>query len=334
MRLIPLLILVLFLSACKEGDRSTEEVESFAGVAMTIPYRIKIGHPLSPQERERIEGVIRATFTDVDQTFNKFNPLSELSQLNKIDAYVREPVSVELADILEQTADIVALSNGKFDPTVEPAQQLWQEHLEAGSKPPEEAVEAVSAAVGWNRVHYEENRFWKDNPGTRIDLGGIAKGLCVDMLTDRLAGAGFQNLFVEWGGEIRAQGNHPSGRPWTVYISRLDDTDPDHAIDYVTLNNQAIATSGDYLQRWTVGGMTYTHIVDPGSCSPLIVGGKAIASATVVAPTCAIADALATALMLFPTAGEAKAWAEKIKEQRPEISFWIITREDEEEHGL
>lgn len=320
------LLALLLLASCSPKEEKPK-VTPFSGVAMTIPYRILIGDPIAEGREQGIQEMIDLTFHEVDKTFNKYNPDSELTKLNRLEAYTSEPVSVELGEILDLTADMVAISQGRFDPTVEPVQELWKEHLMVGCKPSEEAIRDIASSVGWNRIHHIEDQFWKEDSRTQLDLGGIAKGLCVDMLTERLVESGYPNVFVEWGGEIRVHGRHPDDRPWTVYISRLEDTDPDHAIETLTLDNQAIATSGDYLQRWTVGGTTYTHILDPERCRPLVVGKGSIASATVIAPTCSMADALATAAMLFPTAEEAREWAEEVKSSHPEVSFWIITRD-------
>ena len=156
-----------------------------------------------------------------------------------------------------------------------------------------------------------------------------------DFAVESLNQAGFPDVFVEWGGEIRATGQHPDGRPWNIFISRLGDLDPRHAIAFVSLNNEAIASSGDYLQNWTVrtGGLcssqnTYCHIMDPWTFQPLKIEKNTIASASVSAPTCAFADGLATAAMLFSSIEEAKAWSEKIREKHPEVAFWFAVREE------
>ena len=85
------------------------------------------------------------------------------------------------------------------------------------------------------------------------------------------------------------------------------------------MENQSIATSGDYLQAWTVDGTTYTHIIDPITKKPLEVTPGSITSATIVAKSCTFADGLATALMLFHTAKEAAELASAL----PEVRCWV-----------
>ncbi len=105
----------------------------------------------------------------------------------------------------------------------------------------------------------------------------------------------------------------------------------------LALDNRAIATSGDYLQNWTILShsntnntrpiTTYFHIFDPKTLRPLESSQKSIASASVAASSCAFADGLATAAMMFPSLVEAETWATSIKEKFPETTFWLISRE-------
>lgn len=323
------LLATLLLCSCADQSAPKQTVTPISGVAMTIPYRILVGKTLSPEAQKEVMSIISATFSEVDAVYNKYNPDSELSKINQIGANDVIKISKEMTDIFEAAAGVVSLSEGRFDPTIETLGSLWKEKLEKSSEPTREEISKVLPSLGWNQIHYAEGQFWKDHSNTRLDLGGIAKGMCVDNLTERLVEAGYPDVYVEWGGEIRTAGRHPEGRSWTVFISRLGDPNPAHAIATIELKNQAVATSGDYLQRWYVGDRTYSHIIDPYASSPIQVGAKRVASVTVVAPNCTLADALATSLMLFPTAEEAKAWAQKLQESNPEISVWILTREAE-----
>lgn len=327
-RFLPLLT-ALSLCGCADQSTPVQTVTPISGVAMTIPYRILVGKTLSSEAQKEVMLIISDTFNEVDSIYNKYNPDSELSKINRIGAKDVMKISKKMTDIFEAAAVVVSLSEGRFDPTVETLGVLWKEKLEKSLEPTKEEISHLIHSLGWNQIHYAEGQFWKDHSATRIDLGGIAKGMCVDNLTERLVEAGYPDVYVEWGGEIRTSGRHPEGRSWTVFISRLGDPNPAHAIATIELKNQAIATSGDYLQRWSVGNRTYSHIIDPYASSPIQIGAQRVASVTVVAPNCTLADALATALMLFPTAEEAKIWAQKLQENNPEISVWILTRDGE-----
>ncbi len=309
-------------------DQRSDGTTLFSGEAMTIRYRVIVGAPLSPEDKKHIANAITSSFQMVHSIYDKWNPDSELSQLNKLKKGEQHPLSPELYQLLSITDQVVQLSGGRFDPTIEPIQRLWKEKLRLEKVPSSEEINAVKPFVGWKKIHFTSEMFYKDEEEAALDLGGIAKGHGIDLLTEALLSLGFQNVYVEWGGEIRAHGQHPTGRPWTIYISRLWDEDPTHAIATIHLKDQAIATSGDYLQNQTVKGATYFHIYDPISFQPLQATASSIASASVVANTCALADGLATAAMMFPTKEEATEWFNQLKSEDPSLSLWLVTRRD------
>ncbi|MCC5831765.1 MAG: FAD:protein FMN transferase [Chlamydiales bacterium] len=253
---------------------------------MTMAYTVKIGDP--DPDLSLAESIILSTFSEINALYNNWNPHSEISKLNRLPAGVKYPLSPQLAAFLRQIDRIVSLTEQRFDPTVAPV----KESLLKGE------IQSETAAVGWDKIHLEGDLFWKEYDQTALDLGGAAKGYAVDLILEQLQEAGFRNLFVEWGGEIRAAGSHPEGRPWKVAIL---------GGETLELHEEAIATSGSYLQNWTVGEAQYTHIIDPKTKLPL--SDPSITSASVVTRTCFEADALATALMLFSSQQEAYEWA-------------------------
>lgn len=278
---------------------------------MTIPYEIKVGGKLTSEQKQKAERVIAAAFAEINRTFNNWNEASEISQLNHLKAHVKVPISTKLKGLILLAKQINIISQGRFDPTVAPLASLWKNALKEGHLP--EIDHATLQAIGFDKIHIENDLFWKDYDQTALDLGGIAKGYGVDLLAENLSQSGFKNIFVEWGGEIRTVGPHPSGRKWKIAI---------RGVGIVEFQNKALATSGDYLQVWKVDGVKYTHIIDPRTKKPLIVTDHSIASTSVMAPTCAKADALATALMLFETPEEAATFAKTLED----VKCWIATR--------
>lgn len=334
--------LIFLFGCCNENDHFIEirsdNTTHFSGQAMTIDYHIIIGKPLNDHEVSKITQLVNTTFQEINSIYNKWNPNSELSYLNHLKAGIKVHLSPSLETFLKQTQTIVELSEGRFDPTIEPLQRLWKTKLQNGTEPTQSEIAAIAPAIGWDKISFGNGVFSKTHDLTEMDLGGIAKGFCVDLLTERLYSQGFEDTYVEWGGEIRCKGQHPSERCWTVFISRLGNIDPSQAIAMLSLDNRSIATSGDYLQNWTIRSpilpersTIFFHIFDPKTLRPLESSRTSLASASVAAYSCAFADGLATAAMMFPTLTEAEAWANKIKEQFPEISFWLISRERQKE---
>ena len=151
------------------------------------------------------------------------------------------------------------------------------------------------------------------------------------MLIERLNQAGFQHLFIEWGGEIRTSGHHPSGRPWHVYISGLANPAPSAAMAELDVIDKALATSGDYFQCWEIitkegEKKTFCHVFNPMTLTPLEVKEGSVASASLLADDCVTADALATVLMTFDSVEEAHAWFENVQKQLPHLECWLARR--------
>ncbi|MCB1149523.1 MAG: FAD:protein FMN transferase [Chlamydiia bacterium] len=316
-----LLIFLFLLVGC--AQEKPPVISTFSGEAMTMQYRIQVGHPLSATQGDEIQQVIEETFAEVHNLFNRFNPESEISRFNKgSDSIALSPLQLRL---LTLTDEVNHATEGRFDPTIFPLYLVWTDALRDGRLPEDASLQSALDTVGWDKITLKDNLLSKSHPKTALDLGGISKGFAIDLIVERLTEKGYQNLFVEWGGEIRAQGMHPAGRDWKIYIPELDH--PETPAAYLLLRNQAIATSGDMYQNWrAIDGKKYCHIIDTETLKPLEIGPQKIGSVSVIAPTCALADGLATALMTCKNALQAKELAERFKARYPEIDTWITVR--------
>jgi len=299
---------LLFLSSCQKGPK--DPCTHFEGWAMTMPYHITVGKALSLDEHKRVFEVLEKTFAEVHDTFDNWNPNSEISRLNAAPKETLIPLSPKLQDLLTLCETVVTISGGRFDPTIGPLAKVWSKN----KKPSTDDLQNACDALGWNHISIHNGIFKKDRSDTRLDLCGISKGLCIDWLVDRLAMLGIEDLMVEWAGDVRAIGHHPDNRDWDQQI------DPSLQMNHqsiapIPLRNCAIATSIRKI----------AHVIDPITASPLEKTESSIASATVIAPTCALADALATAAMVFHNRKEAESWAQEVVDLHPDVKFWILS---------
>lgn len=300
-----------------------------SGEAMTLEYHITFGKSLNATEQTDAEKIVFATFDQIHRICNQWNQDSLLSRCNQMAAGQRQAIPPLLQQLLVIAHDVHVLSQGRYDPTIEPLKKVWMEALHKGEEPSNAFLAHIAPQIGWHQLHVENGYLWKDHDKLALNLDSIAKGYCVDLLTERLVAAGFSDVFVEWGGEIRAAGQHFQQRPWQLFIRRLEDADPKHALATLTLQDAAVATSGDYLQHWTREidhKITYFHIFDPHTLHPLSTHPGSIASVTVRAPTCALADALATAGMFCSNLDEARQWAHAVQQKFPDTAFWFAAR--------
>lgn len=325
-------ILCFLLTLSCQKKSPVDPCTHFEGWAMTMPYHVVIGKSLTPKEHKAVSTLLQKTFQEVHLTFDNWNPDSEISQLNQAPANTPIPLSQSLYQLLRFCDSIVSLSGGRFDPTIAPLERVWKQALSEKKRPSPTEWQQACDALGWEQIQFKEGVFQKRQSATSLDLCAVSKGLCIDWMVERLQALGYPDVFVEWAGEIRAAGQHPEKRDWTVQI------DPGlrqegKAIDPIPLRNRAIATSGDYQQKgWTLPASAsqdaqthhYFHLIDPLSAQPLEKTPFSIAAVTVIAPTCAFADALATAAMLFSSRQEAEKWAQEVVELHPDVSFWIL----------
>ena len=268
---------------------------------MTIPYRIVLAKSLSSKEKTQLHKQILAVFHTIDTTYNNWNPDSEISKINRAPAHLPLQLSIELSEFLKQVDTLYTLSHGRFDPTLGALKTLWLLHLKQHTTPQEELWKASIKETGWDKlkIDFQAHTLTKTS-SLHLDLCGIVKGYAVDRLLETCQKF-CKNAYVEWGGEIKTSGKHPSGRAWQVFSEAKS--------SIIQLENCAIATSGSSCQHWCVEGKVYTHILNHYTGKSLEEREHPLQAVSVVHPNCAYADALATVLMTFSSKEEALAWA-------------------------
>lgn len=276
------------------GCTPREQVRQMSGNTWGTVYHITYTSPtdLSASAIEQM--------SIIDSTLSMFNPASEVSKINRTEYPVK--VSATFRDIFDLSVQVNRLSGGVFDPTVAPLVDLWG----FGRKDPADTIpDTLQIRRMLGRVGIagcsvsEQNVLIKKHPLTEFDFSAIAKGYGVDCIAAALARAGTKDYMVEVGGEIALAGKNPRGEPWHIQIDApvCTDTVTHQQLTVLTVTDCCIATSGNY-RRWldTPAGRI-SHTISPLSGLP--VAGNTV-SATVIAPACALADALATACMAMP----------------------------------
>ncbi|OZI38602.1 thiamine biosynthesis protein ApbE [Bordetella genomosp. 10] len=205
-----------------------------------------------------------------------------------------QALPAQMLEVLDCGLAVARLTGGAYDPTLGALVQAWGfgPHQRAHEPPSAAAIDAARARCGWARVRRDGNHAWQDG-GVLLDFSSIAKGYGVDCASRALQALGVDDFLLEVGGELRAQGLRPDGLPWRVAIEWPDGGGH---VDYVALDRQAIATSGDYRRYFQYAGKRHSHTLDPRSGRPIDNG---VASVTVLHESCMQADAWATALTVL-----------------------------------
>ncbi|GAA0283811.1 FAD:protein FMN transferase [Rhodovulum strictum] len=272
-------------------------------------------HGLDP---DPIRAALQDAVDEVDAQMSTWKPDSDLMRLNAASVGVWVTVPARLTEVLRLGLEIGRASGGAFDIGMGDAVTAWGFGQEAAAPAGIRAAMTAPRRPAHEVLEIGESEVRKSAP-IALDLNGIAKGYGVDRLAETLRDHGIAAALVGIDGEMRATGLRPDGEAWTIAVEAPDIARrTSHSI--LSLQDAAVATSGDYRHWVEVQGRRLSHTMDPRRGAPLIASP---ASVTVVARSCAEADAWATALMVLgPDAGAAIA-------RRRGLDALFLLRDDE-----
>ena len=238
---------------------------------------------------------LQVAVDEVDAQMSTWKPDSALMRLNAAPVGAWVAVPDRLRDVLRLGLEIGRASDGAFDLGMGDAVTAW------GYGPIAAASDRIRTAMMAERAPAHlalevdaTSGLVRKNAPLALDLNGVAKGYGVDRLTETLGVFGIDAGLVGIDGEMRALGLRPDGQAWSIAVEAPDpDRRAPHSI--LAIQDAAVATSGDYRHWVEVQGRRLSHTMDPHRGAPVLASP---ASVTVVAQTCAEADAWATALMV------------------------------------
>lgn len=321
LRLLIGLVVLLTLVSCQRDH----EIESkrFVGKTMGTTWSVV----LVPQDGVDTDGLpqlLQQRLDHINHLMSTYDNSSEVSRFNQQQGTDWFSISDETAKVIELSLRISRLTGGAFDVSVGPLVDLWGfGPTERGDKiPDEDQIKQRMASIGYNRL---ELRCFppavKKQVGTlRIDLSAVAKGYAVDKLAEVLKAHGINNYLVEVGGELQVSGTRPDRTPWRIAVEKpLEGRREVETV--IPLTETALATSGNYRNFYVVDGQHYAHTIDPVLGRPV---RHKLASVTILDPSCARADALATALMVL---GEEKG--RQLVEEQGIAAYFLIYEQDQ-----
>jgi len=280
-------------------DLGGDGVLAFQGEAMGTQYTVKLvsrGH--SGQAQAAAQNAVAEALSEVERLMSHYDPQSELSRLNRQPLGQPMTVSESTLQVLAVAAQVHAASGGAFDVTLGRAVDAW------GFGPSGKPRRVLPPAMVTRLQQAQRPGALLLNPRadsvTReqdvlANLSGVAKGYGVDRAAQALEALGMGDYMVEVGGEIRTRGVNGHQAPWQLAIERPD-AQPQQALRIVPMSGLALATSGDYRNYFVDNGRRYSHELDPARAAPVT---HALASVSVVATDCTLADAWSTALFVL-----------------------------------
>ncbi len=284
-----------------------------SGIAFGTTVSLKASHTDAAQLNTALDAAWRE-IGEVEKSVSLFRPESALSRLNSA-GFIDSPPET-LIQMLTEALSIARLTDGAFDPTVQPLWRVYANAFAAGRTATEDEVATASALIGWRDIDMTPKRIQLARPGMALTLNGVAQGFATERCLAILNDHGIENAFLNTG-EIGVAGKRDDRSAWTAAIA-----DPRHPGDYVGLAQPLsgiLATSGDYATVWSAD-FSHHHILDPKtSRSP-----PQTASVSVLAHSGSMADGLATAMMVM---GSEKSLA--LARRLPGVEALIVTKTGE-----
>ncbi len=318
-------MLACLLAACAPGTAEPGlESYAFRGATMGTYYAVKVAAAgLSEARLAEVRAIIEGELEDVNSKMSTWVEESELSLFNRHAETTLFEVSSSTFEVVSAALEVAEITGGAYDVTVGPLVNAWG----FGAKgdlpgPSDEEIRRLVDSVGYAKLELDADAsaLRKQRGDLYCDLSSIAKGYAVDRVAEALLAAGFDDVWVEVGGEVRAAGRNAEGRVWRLGIERPN-LKPGALQRIVPLDGAAVATSGDYRNYRELNGARISHIIDPRTGWPV---HHRLASVSVVHPRCMIADALATALMVLgPDEGRELA-------RRENLAVLFLVREGED----
>ena len=243
---------------------------------------------------------IMAILREVENSVSFFNDSSIVSKVNRHKEF---EVDGHFRKVYEMSREIYTKTNGMFDPSLGPLIEAWG--FGKGHEPTADTlrIDSLLAMVGIDKTRLNGNSLIKENENTRFNFSALAKGYGVDCVAEMFMRNGIENFLIEIGGEIRCLGHNSRNQDWTISIDSPSEGDMNllHvSITEIRLRAGAVATSGNYRNYHETASGRYGHTISPESGRPIKTN---VLSATVIAETAMLADALATSCMAMGSEG-------------------------------
>ena len=280
----------------------------------SIPYQHDKGfvfgtvYSVTYQCEKNLKQEIEAELGKVDGEFSMFNDTSTVARFNRGEKIVESAMYhevYELAQIVNRETD------GAFDITVAPLVNAWGFGFKNEQMPTRQQVDSLLKI---------RNQY---------DFSAIAKGYGSEVVARFLRSHGVKNFMVEIGGEVVTQGISEKRLPWKIGVTKPTDDSLSVSGELQTVLNVtdiSMATSGNYRNFYYKDGKKYAHTIDPKTGYPV---QHSLLSATVLAKSCAVADAYATSFMVMGIDR-----AKVVLERHPELMAYFIYANPDGTNGV
>ena len=285
---------LLFLTGCS-AESSPEPVQgTFFAMDTVMDFTIYGESGLIDQSESLIASLESlVSVTDAD---------SELYAINQTGSGT---LTGKASSLMEQALEICRRTDGALDLSIYPIVRAWGFTTGSYQVPDEAEIQALLPLVDYRKIQYDAATGTVTLPeGLEIDLGSVAKGYAGQLAAQMLREHGVQSALLNLGGNVQTVGAKPDGSPWQIGIK---DPQGEDAMMVLSVEDQAVVTSGGYERYFEQDGQTYWHIMDPSTGHPADSG---LISVTIVGDEGVVCDGLSTALFVMGLEKAADLWAQ------------------------
>ena len=289
-----LLSAAFLLTGCSGAPAQEPETATFFAMDTAMDFTV-YGDAALLDEAETLIGSLEEQVSVTD----------EHSDIYAIDHTGSGSLSGNAAELMEQALELCRRTGGALDISVYPIVRAWGFTTGSYQVPDEETIQSLLPLVDYTQIQYDAATGVVTLPeGMEIDLGSVAKGYAGQLAAQMLREHGVQSALLNLGGNVQTVGTKPDGSPWQIGIK---DPQGEDAMMVLSVEDQAVVTSGGYERYFEQDGQTYWHIMDPSTGHPADSG---LISVTIVGDEGVVCDGLSTALFVMGLEKAADLWAQ------------------------
>ena len=289
-----LLSAAFLLTDCSGAPAQEPETATFFAMDTAMDFTV-YGDAALLDEAETLIGSLEEQVSVTD----------EHSDIYAIDHTGSGSLSGNAAELMEQALELCRRTGGALDISVYPIVRAWGFTTGSYQVPDEETIQSLLPLVDYTQIQYDAATGVVTLPeGMEIDLGSVAKGYAGQLAAQMLREHGVQSALLNLGGNVQTVGTKPDGSPWQIGIK---DPQGEDAMMVLSVEDQAVVTSGGYERYFEQDGQTYWHIMDPSTGHPADSG---LLSVTIVGKQGIICDGLSTSLFVMGLEKAADLWAQ------------------------
>ena len=289
-----LLSAAFLLTGCSGAPAQEPESATFFAMDTAMDFTV-YGDAALLDEAETLIGSLEEQVSVTD----------EHSDIYAIDHTGSGSLSGNAAELMAQALELCRRTGGALDISVYPIVRAWGFTTGSYQVPDEETIQSLLPLVDYTQIQYDAATGVVTLPeGMEIDLGSVAKGYAGQLAAQMLREHGVQSALLNLGGNVQTVGTKPDGSPWQIGIK---DPQGEDAMMVLSVEDQAVVTSGGYERYFEQDGQTYWHIMDPSTGHPADSG---LISVTIVGDEGVVCDGLSTALFVMGLEKAADLWAQ------------------------